>query len=187
MKILSWALVNAITRFYQGLSSEATTCSLSQDSRCPVLLSYQHLETLNLRQRHLQPMSLCQSGSHPFYSMLCRLFKCAPNTETHSWRHRWCCSSLPLVFPELKRWRLLKLQMFFFFLPFDFSRWSSCEEEKVWLWRAGMWLSNTEGPSCASLSLSFFCKTQRRPALRRPLSWFVLQGSNSISKLRERG
>lgn len=122
MKILSWALVNAITRFYQGLSSEATTCSLSQDSRCPVLLSYQHLETLNLRQRHLQPMSLCQSGSHPFYSMLCRLFKCAPNTETHSWRHRWCCSSLPLVFPELKRWRLLKLQMFFFFPSFWFFK-----------------------------------------------------------------
>lgn len=43
MKILSWlALVNAITRFYQGLSSEATTCSLSQASRCPILLSYQH-------------------------------------------------------------------------------------------------------------------------------------------------
>lgn len=64
MKILSWALVNAITRFYQGLSSEATTCSLSQDSRCPVLLSYKHLHLTYVKGICNQCLSVSQALIH---------------------------------------------------------------------------------------------------------------------------
>lgn len=64
MKILSWALVNAITRFYQGLSSEATACSLSQDSRCPVLLSYKHLHLTYVKSICNQCLSVSQALIH---------------------------------------------------------------------------------------------------------------------------
>lgn len=47
---------------------------------------------------------------------------------------------------------------------------------------------NTEGLSCASLSLSFFFRTPWRPSVGLPRSWFVLQGSNGVSKAQgERG
>lgn len=42
-------------------------------------------------------------------------------------------------------------------------------------------------PMHHTLSLCFFCWTQRRPSLGLPWFWFVLQGSNSSWKLGERG
>lgn len=96
--------------------------------------------------------------------------------------------SWSLLPPVSQSWnlRLLKLQTFFFFLPLIFEMKFMRSREGL-IRRARTWLSNPQGPCCASSSLSFFCRTQRRPVLGHPWSWFVLQGSNSISKLREGG
>lgn len=76
------------------------------------------IQTLNLCQRHLQPMSLCQSGSHPLSQcyVACLNVRQTPKLtagDTGDAVHLFTC------FPELKLWRLLKLQMFF--SSFDFQ------------------------------------------------------------------
>lgn len=126
-------------------------------------------------------MSLCKSGLHLVNVTLPDLMQ----------RHRWCCVHHFHLFPQswnsedgCSSFRLYSL--LFLWL----SRSSCKEEEKVWLRRAGMWLSTTGSHSCVSLSLSFFSssffRTQQKPSLRLPWSWFDLQGSNGILKLRER-
>lgn len=71
------------------------------------------IQTLHLYQRHLQPMSLCQSGCYPLSQCYVACFN-AIQTLQLIWWHRWCWSFKPVSQSWISEYCL---SFWLFFLP----------------------------------------------------------------------